>query len=404
LPALAAAGRFRADLLDRLAFDVIAIPPLREREGDVRLLAEHFAARMAAELGRPYFAGFAPQALAVLESHPWPGNVRELRNVVERSLARDETPERPLRTIRLDPFPARAAPAGAPPASTPTASTSQSSAATPGSGDFSAAVAAFEADLLRQALAATRYNRRAAALRLGLDADYAMAAALKGVGGAATATVSAPVALSLGGVTLGRRRLLFGLAESAFGPPARWRHGVPDGLLGLDVLSRFRVDLDIARLRLSLYRRHPCSGALPSWCRPCLAVPRLPASDPLLHVAVALNGGRLDGVLDTGAMISVTTAAALRRAAITGLALGRDPTIIGLGATGVRGSGRLHRFRRLALGPGLPLNPYVVVLHTSLPTADILVGLNALSRSRIWIAPGATTLAFAPPPARVAGR
>ncbi len=241
-----------------------------------------------------------------------------------------------------------------------------------------------------------------AALRLGLDADYAMAAALKGVGGAASATVSAPVALSLGGVTLGRRRLLFGLAKSAFGPPARWRHGVPDGLLGLDVLSRFRVDLDIPRLRLSLYRRHPCPDALPPWCRPCLAVPRLPAADPLLHVAVALNGGRLDGVLDTGAMISVTTTAALRRAGIAGLALGRDPAIMGLGATGARGSGRLHRFRRLALGPGLSLSPYVVVLDTSLPTADILVGLNALTRSRIWIAPGATTLAFAPPPARVA--
>ena len=171
LPALAAAGRFRADLLDRLAFDVIAIPPLREREGDVRLLAEHFAARMAAELGRPYFAGFAPQALAVLESHPWPGNVRELRNVVERSLARDETPERPLRVIRLDPFPARAAPAGTAPASTPPASTPPAGGGTSDGGDFSAAVAAFEADLLRQALVAARYNRRAAALRLGLGYD-----------------------------------------------------------------------------------------------------------------------------------------------------------------------------------------------------------------------------------------
>ncbi len=171
LPALAAAGRFRADLLDRLAFDVIAIPPLRNREGDVRLLAEHFAARMAAELGRPYFAGFAPQALAVLESHPWPGNVRELRNVVERSLARDETPERPLRVIRLDPFPARAAPAGTAPASTPPASTPPAGGGTSDGGDFSAAVAAFEADLLRQALVAARYNRRAAALRLGLGYD-----------------------------------------------------------------------------------------------------------------------------------------------------------------------------------------------------------------------------------------
>src|SRR5205823_6514624 len=82
LPALAAAGKFRADLLDRLAFDVVTIPPLRERREDIPLLADHFARGITRELGREIFAGFSAGAAAALAGHPWPGNVRELRNVV----------------------------------------------------------------------------------------------------------------------------------------------------------------------------------------------------------------------------------------------------------------------------------------------------------------------------------
>ncbi len=66
LPALAASGRFRSDLLDRLAFDVVTVPPLRARREDIPLLAEHFARVMTRTLGRAYFAGFTPAAMAVL--------------------------------------------------------------------------------------------------------------------------------------------------------------------------------------------------------------------------------------------------------------------------------------------------------------------------------------------------
>src|SRR3546814_20070052 len=85
LPAAVKAGRFRADLLDRLSFEVITLPPLRHREGDVRVLADHFGRRMAAELGWPKWPGFAANAMATMEAYQWPGNVRELRNVGERS-------------------------------------------------------------------------------------------------------------------------------------------------------------------------------------------------------------------------------------------------------------------------------------------------------------------------------
>lgn len=104
LPAMAREGTFRADLLDRLAFDVVNIPPLRARFEDIELLANHFATRMSAELGRKVFSGFTDRAVERLQAYSWPGNVRELRNVVERSVYRMDRPEKPLDDIVLDPF------------------------------------------------------------------------------------------------------------------------------------------------------------------------------------------------------------------------------------------------------------------------------------------------------------
>ena len=75
LPALAEAGRFRSDLLDRLAFDVVTMPPLRARAEDIPLLAEHFARAMTRNLGRGAFAGFTQAAMARLEAHSWPGTI-----------------------------------------------------------------------------------------------------------------------------------------------------------------------------------------------------------------------------------------------------------------------------------------------------------------------------------------
>jgi len=104
LPALARAGKFRADLLDRLAFDVVQLPPLRERRSDILVMADHFAIQMCRELGLPLFPGFSPAAQRVLLGYRWPGNVRELKNVVERSVYRHSTIDEPLDTIIVNPF------------------------------------------------------------------------------------------------------------------------------------------------------------------------------------------------------------------------------------------------------------------------------------------------------------
>ncbi|MCG8554167.1 MAG: phage shock protein operon transcriptional activator [Proteobacteria bacterium] len=104
LPSLVRAGKFRADLLDRLAFDVIQVPPLRHRPEDILTLAQHFAVGMVRELGREYFPGFTRRAEQALRAHPWPGNVRALKNTVERSVYRASDPDAAIDQIEFDPF------------------------------------------------------------------------------------------------------------------------------------------------------------------------------------------------------------------------------------------------------------------------------------------------------------
>ncbi|MBB5687173.1 phage shock protein operon transcriptional activator [Sphingobium boeckii] len=176
LPGLVDQGKFRADLLDRLSFEVVTLPPLRNREGDVPVLADHFGRRMASELGWPYWPGFTEDAAEALLAHPWPGNVRELRNVVERAVYRWDDPERPVAEIVFDPFASPWRPEaaavedkGAP--VVPAAAAVPPAAAVTDVTDFKQAVDAHERMILEGALARSRYNQRAAAKSLNLSYD-----------------------------------------------------------------------------------------------------------------------------------------------------------------------------------------------------------------------------------------
>ncbi len=104
LPQMASEGVFRADLLDRLAFDVIHLPPLRERQEDILLLAEYYAIKMCRELGFEYFVGFSSQAEQSLLSYHWPGNVRELKNVIERAVYQHGMQDGAIDQLIFDPF------------------------------------------------------------------------------------------------------------------------------------------------------------------------------------------------------------------------------------------------------------------------------------------------------------
>jgi len=171
LPALARAGRFKEDLLDRLAFEVLHVPPLRERREDILLLSSHFAARMTRELGGDSAPEFAPEARAKLEAHPWPGNIRELKNVVERAVHRADGGPVGVDSVDFDPFRRPAEPvAGTGPTSGPP---SVDLPAVPGRPSLPQslpdAVAALEVESLRGALRATRHHQRKAATLLGLS-------------------------------------------------------------------------------------------------------------------------------------------------------------------------------------------------------------------------------------------
>lgn len=95
-------GGFKLDLLDRLSFEVILLPPLRERVEDIPLLANHFAARMAFEMGRSETPVFSRETIDLLERYHWPGNIRELKNVVERAVYRAD--DQRIDQIVFDPF------------------------------------------------------------------------------------------------------------------------------------------------------------------------------------------------------------------------------------------------------------------------------------------------------------
>ncbi|HGK5019438.1 TPA: phage shock protein operon transcriptional activator [Klebsiella pneumoniae] len=116
LPQMVEEGHFRADLLDRLAFDVVQLPPLRDRQSDIMLLANQFAIQMCRELGLPLFPVFSERATATLLGYRWPGNIRELKNVVERSVYRHGDSEHELDAIIINPF--RQSP-GSPPEAAP---------------------------------------------------------------------------------------------------------------------------------------------------------------------------------------------------------------------------------------------------------------------------------------------
>jgi psp operon transcriptional activator len=177
LPGLVDRGKFRADLLDRLSFEVITLPPLRAREGDVLVLADHFASRMAAELGWKSWPGWSERVCALLEAHDWPGNVRELRNVVERAVYRWPEPDKRIDALVFDPFVSPWQPSGtigAASAVEADVSPTPASVTTPSAakiGDLREAVDGYEKQLLQVALERCRFNQKATAEQLNLSYD-----------------------------------------------------------------------------------------------------------------------------------------------------------------------------------------------------------------------------------------
>jgi DNA-binding NtrC family response regulator len=146
-----AAGRFREDLYFRLNVLVIAVPPLRERRGDILPLAEHLLARLSAVHGRPAVR-LDPAAEHLLETSDWPGNVRELKNAIEHALVFSKDSSKDL-LLGPEDFPALLQAPGAP----------------AGMGAGSRSLEELEREAIQATLEATHYKISRAAEILGIS-------------------------------------------------------------------------------------------------------------------------------------------------------------------------------------------------------------------------------------------
>tara|TARA_R100001039_G_C1854002_1_gene115626 strand:+ start:3383 stop:4417 length:1035 start_codon:yes stop_codon:yes gene_type:complete len=185
LPALGRAGKFREDLIDRLAFDVVTLPPLRVRKEDILVLAEHFAISMVKEMGEDFFAGFSESVQNQLLNYSWPGNIRELKNVIERAVY--QHPNKTVTRLVFNPFESPFRPAVSPvrdidgtatpsvPAGQPAAdgtAVMPDRAAVQWQGqslDFRQHIQDYETELLRKALEHCQFNQRKTATHLNLS-------------------------------------------------------------------------------------------------------------------------------------------------------------------------------------------------------------------------------------------
>ena len=179
LPQMVRDGKFRADLLDRLSFDVVTLPPLRYRLEDIPLLARFFATSMIKELRRDYFEGFTDQTMQALIDYQWPGNLRELKNVIERAVYRT-VPDEMIESVEFDPFESpfrplnqkskgqdkKPEPEVLPPQ---TEQPPERQIAQPLPQDLKAYIQQQEEELLAQALKTYRYNQRKTAEAIGLS-------------------------------------------------------------------------------------------------------------------------------------------------------------------------------------------------------------------------------------------
>jgi psp operon transcriptional activator len=166
-------GTFMPDLLDRLSFEVLVLPPLRERNDDIPLLANHFAARMAMELEWAGMPEIEDEAMEILLKYDWPGNIRELKNVIERAVYCSNDMIISPHELVFDPFANYGKPCEeeGPPGAEEEREKADSNGATPfvpGEQTFADAVSDYEISILRTALEHSKFNQRKAADALGL--------------------------------------------------------------------------------------------------------------------------------------------------------------------------------------------------------------------------------------------
>ena len=217
---------------------------------------------------------------------------------------------------------------------------------------------------------------RKAARRLGVAFDGRMGLSLAAAGGVTSASPAILHTLQLG--TMGAPNVPVVISQG-LPPPI-------DGVLGIDILAGFEVDLDGPNERATIYRARLCSGAAPNWTEPFTRLPTQQQRSGHLFVPAQLNGRTMMGLLDTGASRTTIGLKAAADAGLTKAELLHGPAsrTVSLDADGI--VVRPRRFRELRVGSDVIDRPILNVAALPEQAGDFIVGGDYLATRRVWIA------------------
>jgi predicted aspartyl protease len=218
--------------------------------------------------------------------------------------------------------------------------------------------------------------------RLGVVRDGRTSTILVGLAGGSMITDANIETMSLGGAAISMDRLSV--------DPFERRQGI-DGVLGLDILRDFDLDIDAPRRALTLYRVRHCEHADPPWDERATAIAGVSTRSGWMDVPLAIDGVEEAAVVDTGASHTVITPRFARRLGLTDEALAND-RIVPLRVINSSGTqARAHRFQTIRIGPITVHNAYVLVLSKNpLPLGggrqfrEAVIGQDFLADRRVW--------------------
>jgi predicted aspartyl protease len=161
-----------------------------------------------------------------------------------------------------------------------------------------------------------------------------------------------------------------------------------EGLLGVETLSDFDIDLDMPRQRLGLYQKQTCSTAVPAWTGSHTGIETGESRGRHLFFPLLLDDHPVVAFVDTGSQRSVLAARAAYAVGLTDAALARDRSVTLQSAAAAQVTGHLHRFSRLAIGAEVIRDPEVVVSNLQLADADMIIGMDIIGSRRLWLSYG----------------
>jgi predicted aspartyl protease len=229
------------------------------------------------------------------------------------------------------------------------------------------------------------------AQRLGLKPIAGRQGHASAFGGEAIISALGPADITFGHVSIHVATMLMVSAPPAESP---W---ISDGILGMDILSHFEVDLDLPHRRLALYTGRPCPGPLPGWSVEDFALPlqMQGGHGRLIAVPVHLDDTAFNALLDSGAADTVVSAAAAKRLGVSDEEMEHEFSTRGVGVGPHTFRSLIHRFDSLQVGSDRLAKPELSLVVDAPKGVDILLGEPFLSRRRTWISFATGTVHFA---------